>query len=155
MIELLLVLALQAATPDLRLAAVARDAVFVDASGIVADGQSRAFRILRIVEGGEPIGGELFYGGWQRVSIDCAAKTYTALSFQSVRESGVLGPEQASRRIEALPIASGSVEEGLRLAVCDGQYKFTDRATTIPDAARIGRQRIDDEIDRQIEAGRS
>jgi hypothetical protein len=155
MIAFLLALLLQPASLDLRLAAVGRDAVFVETNGMTQSGPKRAFRILRIVPGGEPIGGELFYGGWQQVNLDCEAKTFTGLTFQSLRESGVAGPEQPSRRIQALPIAGGSIEEGLRQAVCEGSYRFGDRAASVPEAAKIGRQRIEDEIDRQIDQGRS
>ncbi len=149
MMLLFALMALQDGPLSLRLAAVQKDAVFIDTKSISREGPRRSFRILRIVTGDNPINGDRFYGGWQKVVVDCQAKTFRALTFASLRENGVTGPESALPG-KPFAIAGGSVEEGLRKAACDSRYYSPDRAGSVEEAASLGRQRIEDAIDAQL-----
>jgi hypothetical protein len=151
-IALFLALGLQAEPLSLRLAAVGRDAVFVDTAGVARDGPRRTVRLLRIVAAGEPIAGELYYGGWQKAEVDCRKRTFRPLSFTSLRESGAVGPERPDAKA-AYPIVRGGIEDGVRRAVCDGRYRSKDQPRSIAEAAAFGRERIDENLRRMIENG--
>ena len=138
---------------ELRLAAVGRDAVFVEPASVVAEGDRRTFRALRIVAGGEPIAGELYYGGWQRAAIDCRKRTFHDLSFQSLRESGAVGPDRPSNEAP-YPIVRGSVEDGLADAVCRRRYLNRDAPASVAEAARLGRLRIEENTQTLLRRGR-
>lgn len=130
-----------AQAPMLALTWLGRDAVFVELGSIRKDGDQATFRTLRIVDGEDAIDGERYLGGWQRAWIDCRARTFRAVTFMSLRESGVEGPEQTLRG-EAYPIASASAEAGMEAAVCRDAPTYEDRAGSVAEALRIGRGRL-------------
>jgi hypothetical protein len=127
--------------PDLALTWLGRDAVFVEMASIRKTGDQATFRALRIVDGEDAINGERFLGGWQAASIDCRARTFRALSFASLRESGVVGPEQVLHG-EAYPIAGGSAEAGMESAVCRNAPAYGERASSVDEAVRVGRAKL-------------
>ena len=130
-----------AQAPDLALTWLGRDAVFVDMTSIQKTGDDAAFRLLRIVDGEDTIAGERFLGGWQSAKIDCRTRTFRGVSFASLRENGVAGPELPIYTAP-YPIAGGSAEAGMEAAVCDGAPPYAERASSVADAVRIGRTKL-------------
>jgi hypothetical protein len=137
---------------DLRLAYVGRDTMFVDAASVVRDGDRRTVRALRIVPA-EPIGGEMYFGGWLRAKVDCRARTFQGLAFRSLRETGVEGPESAIRQ-DPFPIVKGSMEDGVHAAVCRRRYLTREKLGSVGDAAAYGRRKIDENTAAMIRRGR-
>jgi hypothetical protein len=84
----------------------------------------------------------VFLGGYARTQINCATRDYRLLSFQSLKPGFVTGPESAIKG-DGFVIASGSPEEAIAKAVCDGRPAYRVSAATAAQAVEIGRKRLD------------
>ena len=108
---------------------------------VVAPAYAQAPDFALIVDGEDAIAGERFLGGWQAAKIDCRTRTFRGVSFASLRENGVAGPELPIYTAP-YPIAGGSAEAGMEAAVCDGAPPYAERASSVADAVRIGRTKL-------------
>ena len=136
--------ALPPAKLELRLADVARFAVFVDMGGVQWTGATAKLRLLQVTEGGFTAGAEAFWGGWRHEVIDCDARTIAHAGFGSIRAGGQEGPV-TGRQSPAAPIPPGGADDAAARVVCDGWKPFAGVpvATSVEQAVSLARPLIE------------
>ena len=136
--------ALPPAKLELRLADVARFAVFVDMGSVQWTGATARLRLLQVTEGGFTAGAEAFWGGWRHEVIDCDARTISHAGFGSIRAGGREGPV-TGRQTPPAPIPPGSADDAAARVVCDGWKPFAGVpvATSVAQAVSLARPLIE------------
>jgi len=129
---------------ELRLADVARFAVFVDMSSVQWTGRTAKLRVLQVTEGGFRAGADEYWGGWRHEVIDCDARTIAHAGFGSIRAGGREGPVTGRQRPPA-PIPPGGADDAAARVVCDGWKPFAGvpLATTVEQAVGLARPLIE------------
>ena len=129
---------------ELRLADVARFAVFVDTGSVQWTGATARLRLLQVTEGGFTAGAEAFWGGWRHEVIDCDARTIAHAGFGSIRAGGQEGPV-TGRQSPAAPIPPGGADDAAARVVCDGWKPFAGVpvATSVEQAVGLARPLIE------------
>jgi len=129
---------------ELRLADVARFAVFVDMTSVQWTGRTANLRLLQVTEGGFTAGAEAFWGGWRHEVIDCDARTISHAGFGSIRAGGQEGPV-TGRQTPPAPIPPGSADDAAAKVVCDGWKPFAGVpvATSVEQAVGLARPLIE------------
>ncbi len=129
---------------ELRLADVARFAVFVDMGSIQWTGRTANLRLLQAAESGFTAGAEAFWGGWRHEVIDCDARTISHAGFGSIRAGGQEGPV-TGRQNPAAQIPPGSADDAAARVVCDGWKPFAGVpvATSVEQAVSLARPLIE------------
>ncbi|ALL12729.1 hypothetical protein [Caulobacter henricii] len=134
----------QPAPLELRLADVARFAVFVDMTSVQWTGRTAKLRLLQVTEGGFKAGADEYWGGWRHEVIDCEARTISHAGFASIRTGGREGPVTGDPR-PPVAIPAGSADEAAARVVCDGWKPFAGVAvaTSLEQAVGLARPLIE------------
>ncbi len=129
---------------ELRLADVARFAIFVDMGSVQWTGRTARLRLLQVTEGGFKAGADEYWGGWRFEAIDCDARSIAHAGFGSIRAGGREGPVTGDQR-PAVPIPPGGADDAAAKVVCDGWKPFAGVpvATSVEQAVGLARPLIE------------